>query len=224
MEQEFDIDFKRYLNEILGKDPIHDLDEEGECEAYLEVGSKLSINLMEDMISLLTERDSLLIILRFPSESKRSFKGVTKGKVKFGFQIFKKEEFDLHYDFAGFTLSIEGAVEFSDMRLDFNYTPDSFEFSKGLDYSLNIIAVDEESVIKAMRNIRLPRELCKIIREWYINIICQDYNREIALRDIEKLDTILFDGITSKQVEESFSLYTFTDKPEKTALDKYIDD
>lgn len=223
MEQEFDIEFKRYLNEVLGKDHIYNFEQEEE-DAYIEVGSKLSINLMDDMISLLTERDSLLVILRFPSESKKNFKCVTKGSIRFGFQIFEKEEFGLNYDFAGFTLSIDGALEFSDMRLDFNYTPDNFEFSKRMDYSLNIIAIDDESVIKAMRNIKLPRELCKIIREWYVKIVCQDYNRDIALSDIQKLDTILFDGITSKQVEESFSLYTFTDKPEKTSLDKYIDD
>ncbi|MGG5461309.1 hypothetical protein [Clostridium sp. B9] len=223
MENEFDFEFKRYLNEVLGKENIHEDDnyEEGDC--YLEVGSKLSINLMEDMISLLTERDSLLVILRFPGEAKRSFRGVSKGKVDFGFQIFNKEDFGLHYDFAGFTLSIEGAVEYSDMRLDFNFTPDGFAFSKSLNYALNIIAVDDKNIVKAMRQIRFPRELCKIIREHYLNIISEDYDRTTALEDIENLDAILFDGISSQQVEESFSLYTFTDEPEQSGLDKYID-
>ena len=80
MENEFDIEFKNYLYQVLGKDNLQELesnDEDGEC--YLEVGSKLSIDLSEDMVSLLTDKDSLLVILRFPSEAKKSFRGVRKG-------------------------------------------------------------------------------------------------------------------------------------------------
>lgn len=225
MENEFDIEFKRYLYHVLGKDNLQELEcgeEDGEC--YLEVGSKLSIDLSEDMVSLLTDKDSLLVILRFPSEAKKSFRGVSKGKVDFGFQLFDKEEFGMNYDFVGFTLSIKDAVDYSDMRLDFNFTPEGFEFSERMDYALNIIAIDEKHIVRAMRNIRLPRELCKIIREYYVKITNEEYDRELALEDIENLDTILFDGITSKQVEESFSLYNFTDEPEKSTLDKYIED
>lgn len=225
MENEFDIEFKRYLYHVLGKDNLQELEcgeENGEC--YLEVGSKLSIDLSEDMVSLLTDKDSLLVILRFPSEAKKSFRGVSKGKVDFGFQLFDKKEFGMHYDFVGFTLSIKDAVDYSDMRLDFNFTPEGFEFSERMDYTLNIIAIDENHIVRAMRNIRLPRELCKIIREYYVKITNEEYDRELALEDIENLDTILFDGITSKQVEESFSLYNFTDEPEKSTLDKYIED
>ncbi|PWX45056.1 hypothetical protein CYK83_08995, partial [Clostridium perfringens] len=197
-------------------------DEDGEC--YLEVGSKLSIDLSEDMVSLLTDKDSLLVILRFPSEAKKSFRGVSKGKVDFGFQLFKREDFDINYDFVGFTLSIKDAVDYSDMRLDFNFTPEGFEFSEKMNYALNIIAIDEKHIVRAMRHIRFPRELCKIIREYYLKITREDYNREVALEDLENLDAILFDGITSKQVEESFSLYKFTDEPEESNLDKYIKD
>lgn len=225
MENEFDIEFKNYLYQVLGKDNLHELesnDEDGEC--YLEVGSKLSIDLSEDMVSLLTDKDSLLVILRFPSEAKKSFRGVSKGKVDFGFQLFKREDFDINYDFVGFTLSIKDAVDYSDMRLDFNFTPEGFEFSEKMNYALNIIAIDEKHIVRAMRHIRFPRELCKIIREYYLKITREDYNREVALEDLENLDAILFDGITSKQVEESFSLYKFTDEPEESNLDKYIKD
>ncbi|EOU2127611.1 hypothetical protein ACV30B_11230 [Clostridium perfringens] len=225
MENEFDIEFKNYLCQVLGKDNLQELesnDEDGEC--YLEVGSKLSIDLSEDMVSLLTDKDSLLVILRFPSEAKKSFRGVSKGKVDFGFQLFKREDFDINYDFVGFTLSIKDAVDYSDMRLDFNFTPEGFEFSEKMNYALNIIAIDEKHIVRAMRHIRFPRELCKIIREYYLKITREDYNREVALEDLENLDAILFDGITSKQVEESFSLYKFTDEPEESNLDKYIKD
>ena len=225
MENEFDIEFKNYLYQVLGKDNLQELesnDEDGEC--YLEVGSKLSIDLSEDMVSLLTDKDSLLVILRFPSEAKKSFRGVSKGKVDFGFQLFKREDFDINYDFVGFTLSIKDAVDYSDMRLDFNFTPEGFEFSDKMNYALNIIAIDEKHIVRAMRHIRFPRELCKIIREYYLKITREDYNREVALEDLENLDAILFDGITSKQVEESFSLYKFTDEPEESNLDKYIKD
>ena len=207
MENEFDIEFKNYLYQVLGKDNLQELesnDEYGEC--YLEVGSKLSIDLSEDMVSLLTDKDSLLVILRFPSEAK------------------KREDFDINYDFVGFTLSIKDAVDYSDMRLDFNFTPEGFEFSEKMNYALNIIAIDEKHIVRAMRHIRFPRELCKIIREYYLKITREDYNREVALEDLENLDAILFDGITSKQVEESFSLYKFTDEPEESNLDKYIKD
>lgn len=225
MENEFDIEFKNYLYQVLGKDNLQELesnDEDGEC--YLEVGSKLSIDLSEDMVSLLTDKDSLLVILRFPSEAKKSFRGVSKGKVDFGFQLFKREDFDINYDFVGFTLSIKDAVDYSDMRLDFNFTPEGFEFSEKMNYALNIIAIDEKHIVRAMRHIRFPRELCKIIREYYLKITREDYNREVALEDLENLDAILFDVITSKQVEESFSLYKFTDEPEESNLDKYIKD
>ena len=225
MENEFDIEFKNYLYQVLGKDNLQELesnDEYGEC--YLEVGSKLSIDLSEDMVSLLTDKDSLLVILRFPSEAKKSFRGVSKGKVDFGFQLFKREDFDINYDFVGFTLSIKDAVDYSDMRLDFNFTPEGFEFSEKMNYALNIIAIDEKHIVRAMRHIRFPRELCKIIREYYLKITREDYNREVALENLENLDAILFDGITSKQVEESFSLYKFTDEPEESNLDKYIKD
>ncbi|EOU1110438.1 hypothetical protein ABVP48_001878 [Clostridium perfringens] len=225
MENEFDIEFKNYLYQVLGKDNLQELesnDEDGEC--YLEIGSKLSIDLSEDMVSLLTDKDSLLVILRFPSEAKKSFRGVSKGKVDFGFQLFKREDFDINYDFVGFTLSIKDAVDYSDMRLDFNFTPEGFEFSEKMNYALNIIAIDEKHIVRAMRHIRFPRELCKIIREYYLKITREDYNREVALEDLENLDSILFDGITSKQVEESFSLYKFTDEPEESNLDKYIKD
>ncbi|WP_415331748.1 hypothetical protein [Clostridium perfringens] len=225
MENEFDIEFKNYLYQVLGKDNLQELesnDEDGEC--YLEVGSKLSIDLSEDMVSLLTDKDSLLVILRFPSEAKKSFRGVSKGKVDFGFQLFKREDFDINYDFVGFTLSIKDAVDYSDMRLDFNFTPEGFEFSEKMNYALNIIAIDEKHIVRAMIHIRFPRELCKIIREYYLKITREDYNREVALEDLENLDAILFDGITSKQVEESFSLYKFTDEPEESNLDKYIKD
>lgn len=225
MENEFDIEFKNYLYQVLGKDNLQELesnDEDGEC--YLEVGSKLSIDLSEDMVSLLTDKDSLLVILRFPSEAKKSFRGVSKGKVDFGFQLFKREDFDINYDFVGFTLSIKDAVDYSDMRLDFNFTPEGFEFSEKMNYALNIIAIDEKHIVRAMRHIRFPRELCKIIREYYLKITREEYNREVALEDLENLDAILFDGITSKQVEESFSLYKFTDEPEESNLDKYIKD
>ncbi|HII4469917.1 hypothetical protein P5F33_02430 [Clostridium perfringens] len=225
MENEFDIEFKNYLYQVLGKDNLQELesnDEDGEC--YLEVGSKLSIDLSEDMVSLLTDKDSLLVILRFPSEAKKSFRGVSKGKVDFGFQLFKREDFDINYDFVGFTLSIKDAVDYSDMRLDFNFTPEGFEFSEKMNYALNIIAIDEKHIVRAMRHIRFPMELCKIIREYYLKITREDYNREVALEDLENLDAILFDGITSKQVEESFSLYKFTDEPEESNLDKYIKD
>lgn len=225
MENEFDIEFKNYLYQVLGKDNLQELesnDEDGEC--YLEVGSKLSIDVSEDMVSLLTDKDSLLVILRFPSEAKKSFRGVSKGKVDFGFQLFKREDFDINYDFVGFTLSIKDAVDYSDMRLDFNFTPEGFEFSEKMNYALNIIAIDEKHIVRAMRHIRFPRELCKIIREYYLKITREDYNREVALEDLENLDAILFDGITSKQVEESFSLYKFTDEPEESNLDKYIKD
>ena len=225
MENEFDIEFKNYLYQVLGKDNLQELesnDEDGEC--YLEVGSKLSIDLSEDMVSLLTDKDSLLVILRFPSEAKKSFRGVSKGKVDFGFQLFKREDFDINYDFVGFNLSIKDAVDYSDMRLDFNFTPEGFEFSEKMNYALNIIAIDEKHIVRAMRHIRFPRELCKIIREYYLKITREDYNREVALEDLENLDAILFDGITSKQVEESFSLYKFTDEPEESNLDKYIKD
>ena len=225
MENEFDIEFKNYLYQVLGKDNLQELesnDEDGEC--YLKVGSKLSIDLSEDMVSLLTDKDSLLVILRFPSEAKKSFRGVSKGKVDFGFQLFKREDFDINYDFVGFTLSIKDAVDYSDMRLDFNFTPEGFEFSEKMNYALIIIAIDEKHIVRAMRHIRFPRELCKIIREYYLKITREDYNREVALEDLENLDAILFDGITSKQVEESFSLYKFTDEPEESNLDKYIKD
>ena len=225
MENEFDIEFKNYLYQVLGKDNLQELesnDEDGDC--YLEVGSKLSIDLSEDMVSLLTDKDSLLVILRFPNEAKKSFRGVSKGKVDFGFQLFKREDFDINYDFVGFTLSIKDAVDYSDMRLDFNFTPEGFEFSEKMNYALNIIAIDEKHIVRAMRHIRFPRELCKIIREYYLKITREDYNREVALEDLENLDAILFDGITSKQVEESFSLYKFTDEPEESNLDKYIKD
>lgn len=225
MENEFDIEFKNYLYQVLGKDNLQELesnDEDGDC--YLEVGSKLSIDLSEDMVSLLTDKDSLLVILRFPSEAKKSFRGVSKGKVDFGFQLFKREDFDINYDFVGFTLSIKDAVDYSDMRLDFNFTPEGFEFSEKMNYALNIIAIDEKHIVRAMRHIRFPRELCKIIREYYLKITREDYNREVALENLENLDAILFDGITSKQVEESFSLYKFTDEPEESNLDKYIKD
>ena len=225
MENEFDIEFKNYLYQVLGKDNLQELesnDEDGEC--YLKVGSKLSIDLSEDMVSLLTDKDSLLVILRFPSEAKKSFRGVSKGKVDFGFQLFKREDFDINYDFVGFTLSIKDAVDYSDMRLDFNFIPEGFEFSEKMNYALNIIAIDEKHIVRAMRHIRFPRELCKIIREYYLKITREDYNREVALEDLENLDAILFDGITSKQVEESFSLYKFTDEPEESNLDKYIKD
>ena len=225
MENEFDIEFKNYLYQVLGKDNLQELesnDEDGEC--YLEVGSKLSIDLSEDMVSLLTDKDSLLVILRFPSEAKKSFRGVSKGKVDFGFQLFKREDFDINYDFVGFTLSIKDAVDYSDMRLDFNFTPEGFEFSEKMNYALNIIAIDENHIVRAMRHIRFPRELCKIIREYYLKITREDYNREVALEDLENLDAILFDGITSKQVEESFSRYKFTDEPEESNLDTYIKD
>ena len=225
MENEFDIEFKNYLYQVLGKDNLQELesnDEDGEC--YLEVGSKLSIDLSEDMVSLLTDKDSLLVILRFPSEAKKSFRGVSKGKVDFGFQLFKREDFDINYDFVGFTLSIKDAVDYSDMRLDFNFTPEGFEFSEKMNYALNIIAIDEKHIVRAMRHIRFPRELCKIIREYYLKITREDYDREVALENLENLDAILFDGITSKQVEESFSLYKFTDEPEESNLDKYIND
>ena len=225
MENEFDIEFKNYLYQVLGKDNLQELesnDEDGDC--YLEVGSKLSIDLSEDMVSLLTDKDSLLVILRFPNEAKKSFRGVSKGKVDFGFQLFKKEDFDINYDFVGFTLSIKDAVDYSDMRLDFNFTPEGFEFSDKMNYALNIIAIDEKHIVRAMRHIRFPRELCKIIREHYLKITREDYDREVALEDLENLDAILFDGITSKQVEESFSLYKFTDEPEESNLDKYIKD
>lgn len=225
MGNEFYIEFKNYLYQVLGKDNLQELesnDEGGEC--YLEVGSKLSIDLSEDMVSLLTDKDSLLVILRFPSEAKKSFRGVSKGKVDFGFQLFKREDFDINYDFVGFTLSIKDAVDYSDMRLDFNFTPEGFEFSEKMNYALNIIAIDEKHIVRAMRHIRFPRELCKIIREYYLKITREDYNREVALEDLENLDAILFDGITSKQVEESFSLYKFTDEPEESNLDKYIKD
>ena len=213
------------MYQVLGKDNLQELesnDEDGEC--YLEVGSKLSIDLSEDMVSLLTDKDSLLVILRFPSEAKKSFRGVSKGKVDFGFQLFKREDFDINYDFVGFTLSIKDAVDYSDIRLDFNFTPEGFEFSEKMNYALNIIAIDEKHIVRAMRHIRFPRELCKIIREYYLKITREDYNREVALEDLENLDAILFDGITSKQVEESFSLYKFTDEPEESNLDKYIKD
>lgn len=225
MENEFDIEFKNYLYQVLGKDNLQELesnDEDGDC--YLEVGSKLSIDLSEDMVSLLTDKDSLLVILRFPNEAKKSFRGVSKGKVDFGFQLFKKEDFDINYDFVGFTLSIKDAVDYSDMRLDFNFTPEGFEFSDKMNYALNIIAIDEKHIVRAMRHISFPRELCKIIREYYLKITRGDYDREVALEDLENLDAILFDGITSKQVEESFSLYKFTDEPEESNLDKYIKD
>ena len=225
MENEFDIEFKNYLYQVLGKDNLQELesnDEDGDC--YLEVGSKLSIDLSEDMVSLLTDKDSLLVILRFPSEAKKSFRGVSKGKVDFGFQLFKREDFDINYDFVGFTLSIKDAVDYSDMRLDFNFTPEGFEFSEKMNYALNIIAIDEKHIVRAMRHIRFPRELCKIIREHYLKITREDYDRDVALEDLENLDAILFDGITSKQVEESFSLYKFTDEPEESNLDKYIKD
>ena len=225
MENEFDIEFKNYLYQVLGKDNLQELesnDEDGEC--YLEVGSKLSIDLSEDMVSLLTDKDSLLVILRFPSEAKKSFRGVSKGKVDFGFQLFKREDFDINYDFVGFTLSIKDAVDYSDMWLDFNFTPEGFEFSEKMNYSLNIIAIDEKHIVRAMRHIRFPRELCKIIREYYLKITREDYDREVALENLENLDAILFDGITSKQVEESFSLYKFTDEPEESNLYKYIKD
>lgn len=225
MENEFDIEFKNYLYQVLGKDNLQELesnDEDGDC--YLEVGSKLSIDLSEDMVSLLTDKDSLLVILRFPNEAKKSFRGVSKGKVDFGFQLFKKEDFDINYDFVGFTLSIKDAVDYSDMRLDFNFTPEGFEFSDKMNYALNIIAIDEKHIVRAMRHISFPRELCKIIREYYLKITREDYDREVALEDLENLDAILFDGITSKQVEESFSLYKFTDEPEESNLDKYIKD
>ncbi len=225
MENEFDIEFKNYLYQVLGKDNLQELesnDEDGDC--YLEVGSKLSIDLSEDMVSLLTDKDSLLVILRFPNEAKKSFRGVSKGKVDFGFQLFKREDFDINYDFVGFTLSIKDAVDYSDMRLDFNFTPEGFEFSDKMNYALNIIAIDEKHIVRAMRHIRFPRELCKIIREYYLKITREDYDREVALEDLENLDAILFDGITSKQVEESFSLYKFTDEPEESNLDKYIKD
>ena len=213
------------MYQVLGKDNLQELesnDEDGEC--YLEVGSKLSIDLSEDMVSLLTDKDSLLVILRFPSEAKKSFRGVSKGKVDFGFQLFKREDFDINYDFVGFTLSIKDAVDYSDMRLDFNFTPEGFEFSEKMNYALNIIAIDEKHIVRAMRHIRFPRELCKIIREYYLKITREDYDREVALENLENLDAILFDGITSKQVEESFSLYKFTDEPEESNLDKYIKD
>ena len=190
MENEFDIEFKNYLYQVLGKDNLQELesnDEDGEC--YLEVGSKLSIDLSEDMVSLLTDKDSLLVILRFPSEAKKSFRGVSKGKVDFGFQLFKREDFDINYDFVGFTLSIKDAVDYSDMRLDFNFTPEGFEFSEKMNYALNIIAIDEKHIVRAMRHIRFPRELCKIIREYYLKITREDYNREVALEDLENLMT-----------------------------------
>ncbi len=55
--------------------------------------------------------------------------------------------------------------------MDLNFASDDFYLSEDLDYTFEILLIEgKEGIVRAMRDVKIPREFCKVIRECYLKI------------------------------------------------------
>ncbi len=95
-----------------------------------------------------------------------------------------KKEFGLSRDFIGFTLTIDGVLECSAFPVDLNFASDDFYLSEDLDYTFEILLIEgKEGIVRAMRDVKIPREFCKVIRECYLKIKSDEYEELEGLED-----------------------------------------
>ncbi|EGT3616246.1 hypothetical protein FHH43_08380 [Clostridium perfringens] len=194
-------------------------DDEG---GIVGIGDKIYMDIAGDSAMVLQSKDEFNLLLRWDNSTLEDQQGINFGKVELGFQIYPKKEFGLFRDFVGFTLTIDGVLECSAFPIDLNFASDDFYLSEDLDYTFEILLVEgKEGLVRAMREIKMPRELCKVIRECYLKIKSKDYD------DIEGVEDRLniqwhVRKLGGKAVEYKYGIYKMKNEIQISKLNSYI--
>ncbi|HHD2753820.1 TPA: hypothetical protein ACOTG0_002642 [Clostridium perfringens] len=210
-------DAKEELRKSLESD--EEYDDEG---VIVGIGDKTYMDIKGDSAMILQSRDEFNLLLRWDNSTSEDQFAINFGKVELGFQIYPKKEFGLLRDFVGFTLTIDGVLECSAFPVDLNFASDDFYLSEDLDYTFEVLLIEgKEGIVRAMREIKMPRELCKVIRECYIKIKSDDY---VEIEGVEDRMNIQWHvrKLGGKVVESKYGVYKMKNEVQLSKLNSYI--
>lgn len=186
------------------------------------IGDKTYMDIKGDSAMVLQNKDEFNLLLRWDNSNKEDHFAINYGKLELGFQIYPKKEFGLSRDFIGFTLTIDGVLECSAFPVDLNFASDDFYLSEDLDYTFEILLIEgKEGIVRAMRDVKIPREFCKVIRECYLKIKSDEYKELEGLEDRMNIQWHVR-KLGGKVVERKYGVYKIKNEIQMSKLNSYI--
>lgn len=208
---------KKELKKNLELDEAYD--DEG---VIVGIGDKTYMDIKGDSAMILQSKDEFNLLLRWDNSTSEDQFAINFGKVELGFQIYPKEDFELLRDFVGFTLTIDGVLECSAFPVDLNFSSNDFYLSEDLDYTFEVLLIEgEEGIVRAMREIKMPRELCKVIRECYLKIKSDDYEDIEGVEDRMNIQWHVR-KLGGKVVERKYGVYKMKNEIQLSKLNSYL--
>lgn len=191
-------------------------------ESVVGIGDKTFIDIKGDSAMILHNKDEFNLLLRWDNSTLEDQFAINFGNLELGFQIYPKKTFGLMRDFVGFTISIDGVLGCSAFPVDLNFAEEGFYLSEDLDYKFEILLVEgKEGVVKAMRVVSMPEELCKVIRECYLKIKSDDYEEVEGVEDRINMQCHI-NKIGSEEAERLYGVYKMKNEIEVSKLQSYI--
>ena len=200
-----------------------ELDETYDDEGVIVgIGDKTYMDIKGDSAMILQSKDEFNLLLRWDNSTLEDQFAINFGKIELGFQIYPKEDFELLRDFVGFTLTVDGVLECSAFPVDLNFASNDFYLSEDLDYTFEILLIEgEEGIVRAMREIKMPRELCKVIRQCYLKIKSDDYEDVEGVEDRVNIQWHVR-KLGGKAVEHKYGVYKMKNEIQLSKLNSYI--
>ncbi|MDZ5253574.1 hypothetical protein [Clostridium sp. LIBA-8841] len=200
-----------------------ELDETYDDEGVIVgIGDKTYMDIKGDSAMILQSKDEFNLLLRWDNSTLEDQFAINFGKIELGFQIYPKEDFELLRDFVGFTLTVDGVLECSAFPVDLNFASNDFYLSEDLDYTFEVLLIEgEEGIVRAMREIKMPRELCKVIRQCYLKIKSDDYEDVEGVEDRVNIQWHVR-KLGGKAVEHKYGVYKMKNEIQLSKLNSYI--
>lgn len=200
-----------------------ELDETYDDEGVIVgIGDKTYMDIKGDSAMILQSKDEFNLLLRWDNSTLEDQFAINFGKIELGFQIYPKEDFELLRDFVGFTLTVDGVLECSAFPVDLNFASNDFYLSEDLDYTFEVLLIEgEEGIVRAIREIKMPRELCKVIRQCYLKIKSDDYEDVEGVEDRVNIQWHVR-KLGGKAVEHKYGVYKMKNEIQLSKLNSYI--
>ena len=91
-----------------------------------------------------------------------------------------------------------------------------------LDYTFEILLIEgKEGIVRAMRDVKIPREFCKVIRECYLKIKSDEYEELEGLEDRMNIQWHVR-KLGGKMVERKYGVYKIKNEIQMSKLNSYI--
>ena len=138
------------------------------------------------------------------------------------FRFIQKKSWTFKRFYRVYSLTINGVLECSAFPVDLNFSSDDFYLSEDLDYTFEILLVEgKEGIVRAMRDVKIPREFCKVIRECYLKIKSDEYEELEGLEDRMNIQWHVR-KLGGEMVERKYGVYKIKNEIQMSKLNSYI--